>query len=449
MIELENISVRSRGKSNATPILENITIDIANGEWIFLGGPNGSGKTTLLKAVAGLLPLDSGTLRYGAGSAPRASLLLQEPDNQFVAGSVQSELLLSIPQEVAKETAEQRFSLAVEQFFLGDILDRNPHRLSGGEKQRLAFATVWLSDPELLLLDEPTSYLDEVEADRCLRFVEELNRAGVSIVWATLDVPNGQDDRRIVYLDSGRVVYDGVARNWTAPDDEGDRTRRSGSVSAPHADAPDDGAKPVVSLSAVSFGYGERAVFENLSLDVREGECVGITGRNGSGKSTLLGILSGILKPTGGEIRCAYERAVEGGAQNTFYLFQSPERLFFAETVREEIDFGLRSLGCPKALMTERVNRALTGAGLIPGDFLERLPFSLSLGEMRRLAFAMALALEPRFLLLDEPTSCLDTRGRSIFLDLVAYFRREGRTVVLASHDKGLLSLVTDRIIEL
>ncbi|MDH3215246.1 MAG: ATP-binding cassette domain-containing protein [Candidatus Krumholzibacteria bacterium] len=454
MIELENITVSlPQGARQASRILKNVTVTIEDGEWLVLSGANGSGKTTLLKTIAGLIPADNGKLNTEFANQPPSdspiALLLQEPDNQFVAGSVKSELILSLPPSLGDEEGRQKLLQIIEQFSLGELLECNPHRLSGGEKQRLAFATVVLSEPRLLLLDEPTSYLDSVERERCTRFVQDLHRSGVSIVWAVPSVNEAPHRGRILHLVAGRVDFDGNVAQLRARLKPATQSQEDPLIEYPVIGKTLSSATPVVSLRSVSFAYGERPVFDGLSVDLWEGQCVGITGRNGSGKSTLLALLSGVLEATDGEVIRKYPKTVEQGRQNIFYLFQNPERLFFAETVFEEIAFGLRALKIPKSEIKDRVDFALTRVGLIPQDFVSRLPFSLSLGEMRRLAFAIALALDPCFLLLDEPASCLDDTGQSILLNLLCHFKREGCTIAIASHDTTGFSSIVDRLIEL
>ena len=476
MIELDDITVSlPTGHPHATTILKHVTLTISDGEWVAVAGPNGSGKSTLLKTLAGLCPPASGRLRVSPrdtrgtpnrnqprGGRSGMALLLQEPDNQFVASSVRNELLLSIETSLDTVTRGERVAEAVERFSLGSLLERNPHRISGGEKQRLALATVWLSDPDVLLLDEPASYLDTSERERCVGFVRELNRAGVTVVWAT---PGGDDIRdasRAVYLSAGEVCFDGPAEDL-----EGEARARGFDVllldglspargetvvnaEATAARARRSSAEEIViSMDACSFAYDEVEVFRGVSGDIRALETVGIAGKNGSGKSTLLSLFGGVLEPTGGKIRRTYRKPVEKRAgcpeQGVFYLFQSPERLFFAETVFEEVAFGLKSLGVNRGELARRVDDALSRTGLAPGVFIERSPFSLSLGEMRRLAFAIAFALRPKLLHLDEPASCLDTAGRKILGGLIEASRSGGSTVVIASHDVPILHRTTDR----
>jgi energy-coupling factor transport system ATP-binding protein len=450
MIKLRNITVSlPHGSANPATILNGISLSVEAGEWVVLTGPNGSGKTTLLMTIAGLVPAAAGEVltEGAAGEGTAVGLLLQEPDNQFVASSVRNELVLSLPPSLEERARAERLSQAVEQFSLRPFLNRNPHHLSGGEKQRLAFATVWLANPRLLLLDEPTSYLDALERERLVRFVEGLNGDGITVVWAAPFADGSTAARRVIRLEGGRVRYDGPAADYAGGGHDGGAPERrvlGRSVTPRLLEGPS-----AVAVRGVSFGYEDRPVFVNLSMEVRRGECVALWGRNGSGKSTLLGLMSGVFEPAAGDIRRLYPRAVDKGRQNLFYLFQNPERLFFAESVFEEIAFGLKSLETDPERIERRVDEVLDRVGLPPRKFRDRMPFSLSFGEMRRLAFAIVLALDPLFLLMDEPASCLDADGVAVLLELIEHFRDKGHTVVIASHDVDMFSHIVDRVIEL
>jgi energy-coupling factor transporter ATP-binding protein EcfA2 len=459
MIELDNISVSLplRGP-HARTILENISLTIRDGEWVAVAGPNGSGKSTLLRTIAGLCPPSAGRLRVeptrASDQRTPVALLLQEPDNQFVASSVRHELLLSLDPSLARAARDERMAGAVERFSLHPFLDRNPHRLSGGEKQRLALATVWLSDPQVLLLDEPASYLDAEERARCVSFTRELNRGGVTVVWATPGGDDLTDAGRVVYLENGGIRFDGPADRFV-----GEARSKDLDVLLPDAESAPSPAvasrfaagygERFVTMHSLSFRYDEADVLRQVTGEIRSREAVGIAGRVGSGKSTLLSLIGGVLEPTAGTIHRWFTKPVEKRngrrEQAVFYLFQSPEKLFFAETVFEEVAFGLKSLGVARGEWAGRVRGALSRVGLAPESFLQRLPFSLSLGEMRRLAFAIADALRPKLLLLDEPTSCLDAAGRRMLAELIGKLRSEGATVVTASHDADMLRRTMDR----
>jgi energy-coupling factor transporter ATP-binding protein EcfA2 len=213
--------------------------------------------------------------------------------------------------------------------------------------------------------------------------------------------------------------------------------------------APAPEAGTVVALNDVSFSYGSGDAVRLASLRIGEGDCVGITGPNGSGKSTLLSLASGALQPSRGGIERLYDVPFDAGAQNVFHLFQNPERMFFAETVREEIAFGLRHVHGQRVRLDSFIRRALREADLEPGRVMDRSPVSLSFGEMRRLAFAVFIALGPRFLLLDEPAACLDDSGTRLLRNVLHRFVGDGGTVMIAAHDTEFLFEVCDRLIYL
>jgi len=418
-------------------ILDTINLNIRRGEWIALVGGNGAGKTTLLSVLASLVPLTSGELRFSdGGQAPRVGLLLQEPDNQLVTSSVLRELVLS-----ADAGADDAVAEASRRFGLDNLWERNPHRLSGGEKQRLALATVWLQNPDIVLLDEPTTFLDEDATATCIGFVREMHAAGATIVWVSPGDLAIDDAQTVVCLDSGAVVFHGSKAEF-----DGWPRYQDHVFPQPPARAdvtPDGGARALV-FDNVSFGYGDGDVLTGLNLSVGAGECVGIAGRNGSGKTTLLLLAGGVLEPGSG----TRTPAPSTGTHRAFYMPQSPERMFFAETVLEELAFGLRSLGVTGREARVRAAGALELVGLDPDMFLERQPFQLSCGEMRRVAFAIAGVMEPSLLLLDEPTAGLDPGGVALFYELLDTFRRAGTTILLASHDRRALG-ACDRVVSL
>ena len=428
MISLRDATVVFEGARH--PALDRVSLRIRPASWTAIVGPNGSGKSTLLAALAGLVPLRAGALvREGE---PRVALLQQDADNQLVATSVRHELSLSVPIDVAADARAARIAEAISRFDLGHLLDRNPHRLSGGEKQRLACATVRLEHPDVLLLDEPLAFLDTDARARVIAFVQETHQRGAAVVWAT----PGEDAplaRNVVHLERGRVVERAVEAPAALVERAPRRARTPADV--------------VLSIERVSFGYGDGLVLESIDLAVARGECVGIVGKNGAGKSTLLTLAGGALKPASGSVA----RSLGGGS--VMYLPQTPERMFFAETVHEEIAFGVKRMRASRhvddARIDEIVRESVRAVGLDPADAVERSPFQLSFGEMRRVAFAIAHAMTPALLLLDEPASCLDRAGHDVLAALVGSRLDAGAAVLVASHDPAQFAGLCDRVLEL
>jgi energy-coupling factor transport system ATP-binding protein len=270
-----------------------------------------------------------------------------------------------------------------------------------------------------------------------------LNAQGVAVLWAT---PGGEDvalARDAVLLERGRIVFAGAAAD--CPPDTGEAENAAASAGGAETGAPrrrpDPRERSRLRFEAVSFAYGDAPVLRDVSLEVRAGECVGIAGRNSAGKSTLLLLAGGALKAKSGRV------VRETREHGVLYLPQSPERLFFAETVIEEISFGLERRGASREAARERAIAALGEVSLEPGVFGARSPFQLSLGEMRRVAFAIAASLGPDLLLLDEPASCLDRAGCAVLDALIDARTRAGAAVVVASHDPAHLGRVCDRLV--
>jgi energy-coupling factor transporter ATP-binding protein EcfA2 len=194
-------------------------------------------------------------------------------------------------------------------------------------------------------------------------------------------------------------------------------------------------------------------VFRDLTLTVRSGECVGILGREGSGKTTLLNLLGGLMRPDGGSIRIDGTDPHSGPeGRNPVRLrmgftFQFPEEQFLRQTVAEEFADVLRLRGIPAPDARARMNVALEKMGLDPGETGARSPFSLSLGESRRLALALLESIRPLAALCDEPTAGLDASGVSSAVSALRRLSGAGRTVIVATHDVDLLAEIAGRIL--
>lgn len=190
---------------------------------------------------------------------------------------------------------------------------------------------------------------------------------------------------------------------------------------------------------------------DNVTLEVRKGEFLGIAGHTGSGKSTLIQHMNGILHPTNGRVVAFGRDVAEKGAANDVrgrvgVVFQYPENQLFAATVAEDVSFGPRNLGLSEEEVSARVERSLRTVGLDPEEIAARSPFELSGGQQRRVAFAGVLAMEPEVLVLDEPAAGLDPKARKSFLDMVAHLHEEGLTVVMVSHNMDDLANLCDRV---
>jgi energy-coupling factor transport system ATP-binding protein len=470
VIRLRDVSFAFPGTCSRN-FLERLNLEVRDGEWVAVAGGNGSGKTTLCRLMAGISRPREGSIEVdGAdpacargltGGAPAVGVAFQNPDSQFVTPSVEREILFGMenlalgPGEMSDRLAE-----AARAFSLERLLSRNPHTLSGGEKQRVLLACLWAMGPRHLILDEPFSFLD-VEG-RCA-FLEALGgsfrREGKTIVWFTIDAGELALADRVIYMEKGRVRFDGAPADLagSVPRDD---LERSLVHSAPDAKPPaakfrsgePGGAPAIVELNDARFSPGEDGfILDVSSLSIRAGERVGIFGPSGSGKTTLLLACAGLLPPRSGAVslfgrRVASRRDFPAG--KAAFLFQSPEEGFFAPTVREEVGLAYRSLVGGAGEM-EAVSRALNAVGLSSKEFLGRNTFRLSQGEKRLVALASVLVFDAELFLLDEPTIFLDGAARRRLRSALDGLSARGATLVVASHDEGFLGECTDRTVVL
>jgi energy-coupling factor transport system ATP-binding protein len=356
------------------PVLDGVSLELAEGEHVALLGPSGSGKSTLLRALAGLVPHFHGGVFSGrvvvAGLDTRethpsqlvgaVASVFQDPEDQVVMSRVENEVAFGL-ENLGVEPGEiwPRVTEALELVGAGHLAGRPAADLSGGELQRICLASALALRPRLLLLDEPTSQLDPEAADAFFDLVGRLPCA-VLVSEQRPARPLARADR-VLFIDGGKVVLDAPrdeALGWLAANRP---------LYLPHA------ADLVCRARGVRFSYGDRSVLDDVSLDVRRGEIVALTGPNGAGKTTLARIVAGLLRPDAGEVE--HGRAA--------YLTQDPGRHLVTERVLDEVALGANE---------PRARDALARLGL--AGHADRHPRDLSAGEREWLVLAAVLVTE-------------------------------------------------------
>jgi energy-coupling factor transporter ATP-binding protein EcfA2 len=489
MIEFRDVTY-SYPESEA-PVLHNLSLKVEEGEFLLVVGASGSGKSTLLRCLNGLVPHFHGGVLRGriavAGHDPVADgprgmssvvgFVIQDPEAQFVVDSVEEELAFAMENhDVEQAIMRKRIEEVLDQLSIPHLRQRSVHTLSGGEKQRVAIASVLTLQPKVLVLDEPTSQLDPQAAEEVLTTLQKLNTdLGLTIVLAEHRL-----ERVVQYAD--RMIYlpgDGDAPIMGTPEEVLTRidlvpplvqvarklgwqplplTIKAGrrfvpevSFQAPvpttgtprtmsHHDTP-----PVVRLSDLWFSYNGKEALRGVDLAVRTGEFVALMGRNGSGKTTLLRHLVGLLRPRRGMVELWGEdtnhRSTEEIAQRVGYVPQNPGSLLFADTVRQELEYTLRSHGLRGA------NPELLLRSLNLEQYVNEYSGDLSSGERQRAALAAILVAEPELILLDEPTRGLDYRQKEILASFLSKQQEEGKTILISTHDVELAARCADRVV--
>lgn len=452
-------------------VINNLNLRINSGERAAVLGNNGSGKTTFALLINGILKPAAGEIRIAdlnpadnnenALIKKKVGLVFQNPDNQLVSTTVEREIAFSLENSgTPQPEMVRRVDDALKFFGLENFRSRLTAELSGGEKQKVALAAVMAAEPEILILDEPGSYLDESGKRLLTEAVGRLmqhNRELTVIRITQFSYVTEIYDRVILFKD-GAVLLDGHPDQIFSEVE----TCRSAGISVPlkyrlkaGIDFPrKDAAFPIPSVEArgialkkISFSYDGASgpkLFDNLNLEINSGLTYGIVGRSGSGKSTLIQLMAGLLKPDTGEIFYSGFNPVPG---DMAICFQHPERQFFLPTVDRELRFGAENLKLDR--IDEIVSECYRLIGLSKEKFADRDPFSLSGGEKRRLAFGTVLSLRPSFVFFDEPTCGLDAFGIRQFIEMAGRLRNLGVGIIIVSHYGEIIYRLADRVIAL
>ncbi len=462
MIELTNVTYRYPQQDQ--PALSHLSLSIKAGEAVCVMGANGSGKSTFALLLAGLIEPQGGRLdiRVDNESPLPVGILFQNPDNQMVAVTVEKEVAFALENlGTPPDEMERRIAETLERFRITHLRRRLTSELSGGEKQRVALASVMVMQPPILVLDEPDSFLDE--AGKTL-LTDELARIKASTPVLTeiriTQYPHvARSYERLILFDQGAVAADGRPADIFADTDLCLRTglryrldAAQGSQSGmPDLSAPDGSPEQIVTRQ-LGFTYGNgREILRELSLVLEGGQTLGVVGPSGSGKSTLGLLLCRLLMPTSGEVELLGLGGQSLPPENTrgrvSGLFQQPERQFFLPTCAEEISFGPGNLG--HKLTSGEIAAMFSLIGLDSDRFGGRDPFTLSGGEKRRLAFAAVLSMGPRFIVFDEPTCGLDQDGVGRFIRLCRWLKQQRAGVVIITHDGDIIHALADRVLML
>ncbi|MCZ8517195.1 energy-coupling factor transporter ATPase [Paenibacillus filicis] len=424
--------------------------------------------------------------------------VLQDPEWQLVRGTVKEELTFALENMgVPVEEIDRRLSRVVEQVKIKPLLLRSSLELSGGQKQRVAIAACLMMQPKVIVLDEPTAELDPMGKEMVIETIRNLHREwGYTVVFVdhNLDVTFPHADRVIVVA-GGRIIADtppsklydqpGISELLPMPQvieiarqlgvrktDGGDpltvaeleKEMLRGGVSRfldgagrhpvlgpePQVQAPP--GKPIIELKQVMFRYNkydDELVIKPLDLRIHQGEFTAIIGHNGAGKSTLCKLITGLLKPRSGEVliygKSANSYRGDQRVRHVGFVFQNPDFQFVSRTVYDEVAYGLQIQKLKPAEIDERVHRVTKLLQI--DNYLQEHPHFLSRGERRRVAIASILALEPEVIILDEPTTGIDSLRSREMMNYIRTLWEHGHTIVLLTHDMRVVADYVPRTI--
>jgi len=464
IIDVNHITVSYNGTDN---VLDDISLQVAEGEWILITGPSGCGKTTLARVICGLIPhaisaLISGDLVVDGAEnlklpldqiAQHAGMVFQNPSSQLFHLTVEEEIAFG-PRNLglSDEEVQKRVTWIIGEMELEELRGKRPDKLSNGQKQLVAISAVLAMQPNVLVLDEPTASLDISSTNILMNALAMMNdRYGITIVMIEHRLTSLiHNVNRVYVMNAGRIVVEGSPKQvFSDPNlrkTYGLRRLVEEPMALWHTLIKKDGHKDpaeqcLLGFENVNAGYDGNAVIKNINFRIYPGEFVSLVGANGAGKSTLGLVAAGLLKPKNGKVVYRAGMSSKPGLDIAL-LFQNPQIQLFTNSVDEEISFAPKNYDCFDLKIHSTL---LEKADLEP--LAEKHPMKLSLGQQLRTALASCVAIQPRLVILDEPTLGQDWEHLSRLMNYLKALNKNGTAILLISHDYKLVHRYSQRVL--
>lgn len=490
VVSIKDLKFRYRGEKRLA--LDGVSLDISKGEFLVIMGASEAGKSTLAACFNGLIPhymkgaIAGDVIIEGVKTADssvpqlaeKVGIVFQDFEAQLFSTNVELEIAFG-PENFAvpREEIGRRINENLKYVGLEEFRNRPPFTLSGGQKQKLAIASVLAMKPSILVMDEPTTDLDPISKQGVFDITNQLRlRDDITLIVVEHETEEALNADRIALIRDGKLVQVGKIEEvlkevelleelgvmplgipkffkkmgyadlplrpeeglktfqetgWKISDEKYAQLLEKEKLSNVHED------QPVIQCRDVEHIYpnGVQAL-KGIDLDIFKGEVVAIVGQNGSGKTTLAKHLNALLLPTNGEVKVNGEHTKEQGVykigQKIGYVFQNPDHQIFSELVYDEVAFGPRLREISEEEVEKRVKEALEAVGLT--GFEQEDPFSLTKSGRQRVAVASVLAVKPDVLILDEPTTGLDYKEQRSMMDMVRRLNEQGSTIIFVTH---------------
>ena len=492
--------------SQAEPTLHDINLKIYPGEKILIVGPSGSGKSTLGHCLNGLIPFSytgeiSGSLKVNGSDTRDKDIfslskmigtVLQDADGQFVGLTAGEDIAFALENDNVPHTEMlERVKQVAQMVDMQDWLTSSPFELSGGQKQRTSLAGVMIDDVDILLFDEPLANLDPATGKTAIEIIDDISQQShktIIIIEHRLEDVLHRHIDRVLVINEGRILADMNAHDLvsstilteigireplyvtalkyanvdvtsemlpghiTTLKTELSREALTTWHNTIQADDRHNSNPSILKMEDVFFSYdGVRQILDDINFDIREGEMVSIVGKNGAGKSTLSKLLCGFHKVDQGVISYKgvdiKDKSIKERAEIIGLVMQNPNQMISKPLIYDEVALGLRLRNIPEEQISDKVEKVLKICGLNP--FIKWPISALSYGQKKRVTIASILVLDPKILILDEPTAGQDFRHYTDIMEFLVEINKIGVTIILITHDMHLMLEYTPRAIVL
>ena len=449
MIKFENVNVTMQGKR----ILSDINLEIQDGEFVLICGESGCGKTTMTKLINGLIPhfvrdvSVDGTITVCGKNVAEIPMyeiaelvgsVFQNPKTQFFYTNSNAEMAFGLENRgVEPEYIRKRIKNTINELDIEKLEDRDVFSMSGGEKQLLAFASVYVMNPQIYVLDEPSANLDIAAMEKLSERMKVIKEKGHTVVVAEHRLAWIQKFAdRIIYMKEGRIEQEFTSDEFKALSDLKRKQMGLRSIVPEQIQIPEitgNSEDAVLQICNLSCKRKKQMIFQNISLSARAGDIIGITGKNGAGKSTFCNCLCGLLKPKGGEILYQGKKLSEKARTKLCgMVMQEVNHQLFSDSVKNEC------MLANEEASEQEIRELLEKFDL--EEYAEYHPMILSGGQRQRLAICQAVMGEKKLLIFDEPTSGLDFRHMCQVEKLMKQLSEEKYIIIVVTHDYEFLN---------
>lgn len=502
IVSFKNFTFKYRNLDE--PTLKNINLDINKGERVLIAGPSGCGKSTLAHCINGLIPFSyegeiNGKLIVNGVEPYKKSIfymskfvgtILQDQDAQFIGLSVGEDVAFALENEMVPQS-EMKLKVKSALKRVGMLLhiNKNPHQISGGQKQRVSLAGVLGNDTEILLFDEPLANLDPYSCKKTMEIIDKINNeTGKTIIVIEHRVEDCLSQRfdKLVVMDRGSIIHCGspdevlasgilakcgvreplyveAIRKANCKIEPKDKVSKIDNIdnkkfkdgiltwySKYEFKQPKTKDKVLLWFDNVRFSYDNKTeVVKGVSFKLHEGEIISILGNNGAGKSTISNLITGINTPTSGNIFFNNQNinnwSIRKRGQYIGYIMQNPNHMITQNMIKDEVALGLKSKNLSQREIDSKVEYILKVCGLY--EYRNWPVSALSYGQKKRVTIASILIMNPKILILDEPTAGQDYKHYTDFMEFIKSLSDKGISIILITHDMYLAMEYTDRAV--